>query len=281
MHGDLRFAEDLPQLAADACVLANRLCGSCRNFHGLWPYRRLTRMVGAAEAGGPALASALAELFDAGRRSVLIAGAADTGVLAMTARAGARHHPEFLIIDICETPLVLCRRFAERWSLPVETACQDLTTLNIADRFDIVIAHSLLQFIAADRRVDFLSRVNRVLRRDGRLALVFNSGNRIGGDAAVDYRRSYSSWVIERLRSAGVPLPEPESEFRARLDAHAQNRESREGAFADPGEVDAMLNRAGFAIIKRTEIDMPLAAPYEHFVSQLSKRRFLTIAGPE
>ena len=61
------------------------------------------------------LESRLAGLFAQGRRHVLIAGSQDTGVLALVARAGAKHDANITVLDICETPLELCRRFAAQW----------------------------------------------------------------------------------------------------------------------------------------------------------------------
>jgi SAM-dependent methyltransferase len=278
--GDRRFDENLPRMAAEAFALADRYCDSCRNFHALWPYRRVTRMVGAAEAGRSAVETTLADLLGAGRRSVLIAGAADTGQLAMIARAGAGHDLDIVVIDRCRTPLELCRRFADRWSLRVETVQQDLTALAIERRFDIVLAHSLLQFIPAKRRVDFLARVSRSLRPDGRLLLVFNTGRRIEGELLPEYRKLYSRWVIEAMARMGLPLPAAPDQFQARLDAYAQELESREGAFASPEEVDAYLRAGAFVIRSRAEIDMTLAEPFQRFVAKLGKRRHLAVAEP-
>jgi len=36
-----RFSEDLRRLAEEAFELADQTCGSCKNFHMLWPYLRL------------------------------------------------------------------------------------------------------------------------------------------------------------------------------------------------------------------------------------------------
>jgi hypothetical protein len=120
--------EDLAQLAASQYRLADRYCDRCRNFHALWPYRRVARIAGAAEAGGGALESILADAFARGRRKVVIAGAADTGLLALTARAGAGRDIEITVIDRCRTPLELCRQFAQRWSINAQMLHQDLSS---------------------------------------------------------------------------------------------------------------------------------------------------------
>ena len=83
------YTERLSDLAAQAYQLSDRLCGSCRDLHALWPYIRLSRSSTGVEVEGSRLTQVLRQLIADGRRDVLIAGAADTGLLALVARAGA------------------------------------------------------------------------------------------------------------------------------------------------------------------------------------------------
>jgi hypothetical protein len=101
-----RYIEDLPRVAADAYELAGHLCGDCRNLHALWPYARLTRASTGIEQRQSGLEAELHAFFDLGLRDVLIAGAADSALLAHVARAGARHEINIVVLDICDTPLV-------------------------------------------------------------------------------------------------------------------------------------------------------------------------------
>ena len=122
MQGE-RFSEDLHQLAGEAWEVAGRLCGTCRNLHVLWPYQRL--------AGSPGRDVAVVEpvlrrLLSASGRKVLIAGCADSGLLALVART-ANPATAITVVDRCETPLELCRRFARRWDTEA-TECMRLPT---------------------------------------------------------------------------------------------------------------------------------------------------------
>src|SRR3974390_890378 len=117
MHGPLRAVEDLPRLAPEAFELANRLCGSCQRYHSLWIYQRIARASGGT-AAAPLLRSVLSRLLSAPDKKTLIAGSADTGLLALVIRAA---HPEshIVVADHCDAPLELCRRFAKRAALTV------------------------------------------------------------------------------------------------------------------------------------------------------------------
>lgn len=269
--------EDLPAMAAQAYELATSHCGHCLNFHALWPYRRIARMCGAAESGQAEIERTMAALMASGARRVLIAAAADTGLLASVARAGASREIAITVVDRCETPLELCRRFARNWSLPVETKIADLRGFE-TENFDFVYANSILQFIPAERRIDVLTRLRRSLRPGGHLVLVFNTGNRIPGAILPEYRAGYTDWVLAELDCQKIQLPDSREIFRQRIDDHAREREAREGAFDDPHVVDTMIEAAGFTIERREQLDMPLAQPYQHLVTKLMKRRFLTVA---
>src|SRR6185503_13048921 len=132
------YVEDLRRIAADAYQLSERLCGACRDQHALWTYLRLSRASTGAEGKKSRLEAQLAGFFERGLRNVLIAGAQDTGLLTLVARAGGGHDLNIVVLDICETPLQLCRRLAAQWSLPVETIRQDLIGLDFEGRFDLV-----------------------------------------------------------------------------------------------------------------------------------------------
>jgi SAM-dependent methyltransferase len=164
--------------------------------------------------------------------------------------------------------------------LPIETIRQDLRDLQIERRFDIVLVHGTLHFISADRRLDVLKRLQRAIRPGGRLVLLFNTGQAVVAGLARESRTGYASWVIDELSRLDVPLPESETAFRARLDAHSQRREAREGAFAQPSEVEGLLEAAGFKVDDCSEIGVKLTQPVESFVSKISKRRFVAVARP-
>ena len=274
------LAEDLPRLAAEAFELSRHHCGSCRNFHALWPYLRIARISNAVEAGRPILESLLADLFEGGHRKILVAGAADTGVPALIARAGAPYGITMVVLDCCNTPLELNRHFFKRLSVPIETMLQDLKELDVAGEFDIVLAHSVLQMITPDCRKDVLLRLGRALRPKGQLLNLYNTGQRMTGGLLPEYLGNYARWVIDELDRLRVSLPERREAFFARLNAYAQERQAREGAFRNADEVDTLMQEAGFRIKHRSEIETNLASPMLTFVSKVSRRRYVTIAEP-
>jgi SAM-dependent methyltransferase len=275
---DFGFTEDLRELTVDACTVARRLCSSCQNFHLLWPYLRLAKASG-GDVDEPFFCNALNRLLSGRNRNVLIAGAADTGLLAVVARA-ASSPCEIVVVDRCETPLALCRQFADRWSLSVETLHIDLALLDVRAAFDIVVAHSLLQFISAERRVDVLSRLRRSLRPDGHLLIVFRTSARIEGSLLREYRESYSKNLIDRLDELNIPLPEGREDFRRRIEDYSEERRLREGAHKTRAEVEQLIEAAGFSIEELISIEAELSTPFRQFNAKIDKQRFMMVAIP-
>jgi SAM-dependent methyltransferase len=279
MGAHREFAEDLPRLAAEVYARADRLCQSCAPTHALWPYIRLARASMGAEVASSRLQSVLSALIADGRRKVLIAGAADTGLFALVARAAGAHPADIVVLDRCETPLVSCRLLAQTWSLPIETMRQDLTALDIQERFDLVLMHGTLLFVATDRRADVLTRLRRALRPDGRMVLLVSTNAPNTADLMWQSRNDYADGVIAELDRLGVPLPVDREVFRSRLRTQ-QERASRKDPLNDPEDVRQLLSCAGFRIREECAIGVQFAEPVQSLVATIGKRRFLLIAEP-
>jgi SAM-dependent methyltransferase len=280
MSGDARFREDLPRLAAESFDLSSRLCRSCGDVHALGPYIRLARGRADVEPPSSPLQPRLTDLIALGRKKVLIAGAQDTGLLALVARAGAELNPEIVVLDRCATPLEVCRRFARRWILPIETVQEDLTNLAMRECFDIILAHFTLQHIACDRRADVLVRLRKALRPSGRLLVLFHTSRRVETDFGSENSDRFADWAIEELERIPVSLPQAREVFRARLRSRAQNLEGRQGVFRDPEDVDALLAGTGLTVRERFEIEFNRTNPVQDLMAKIMKRRFLAVAEP-
>jgi SAM-dependent methyltransferase len=272
-----RFGEDLPAMAAQAYALADRHCAHCRNFHALWPYRRLARMCSAASSGSPVIERTIRTLLSSGGLRVLVAAAADSGLLATVARAGTGFEPDITVVDRCETPLELNRQFAAQCSFPLQTRHQELAELDLAD-FDVIYANELIQYFPRERRVEMLARMRRALRPGGHLVCVFHTGDRIAGAAVPEYKTAYAGWLVTELERLGIPLPDSRDRFLQRANDCDYGGESRKGEFDAPEAMDALMQEAGFVVRQRTQFDVPLLPSYQDYFAKLGKRRFLSVA---
>jgi hypothetical protein len=268
-EGLARYDENLPAMAAQAYALASCLCGHCRTYHSIWPYRRLA--LDAGQGGVHSVEQTLAACIASTAKRVLIAGTADTGSLATIARASAGHEIEIALVDRCPTPVELCRRFANCCALRFQGGICDLAELDVQD-FDVVYANSILPFIPVEKRADVLVRLRQGLRPGGLLVLVFNATTRIASPAG---RKSYADVMLAELDRKGIPLPDSVSSFRERVREYEQELYGRESEFNDAAAVDDLVRASGFVLKNRQELDVPLGI--QKFTPGLSKRRYLSV----
>jgi SAM-dependent methyltransferase len=278
MTAKSRYIEPLRDIAPEAYQLSQRLCSGCRDLHGLWPYIRLSRASTGVEARDSRLQDELRNSLSRGLSRVLIAGAQDTGLLALMVQASAGHDVDITVLDICEAPLALCRSLAKLWSLSITTIRQDLFDLRIEHKFDLVLVHGTLHFIAADRRLEVLKRLRQALDPAGQLVILFNTSRPISTEMRNLVDHDYASAVLAELKSRAVPLPDSEPVLRQRLNAHQRRREAREGAFAKPRDLELLLDQAGFCLKSCMPIDVNVAMPMRRFITTIAKRRYMAIA---
>jgi hypothetical protein len=267
--GLTRYDENLSTMAAQAYDLASCLCGHCRTYHSIWPYRRLA--LDAGQGGVRSVGQALAACIASNARRVLIAGTADTGSLATIARASAGHDIEITLVDRCPTPVELCRRFADRCALRFQSCICDLAELDVQG-FDVAFANSVLPFIPASKRIDVLVRLRQGLRPGGLLVLVYNAATSIASPAG---RKSHADVMLAELDRKGIRLPDSVNAFRERICEYEQELYDREREFNDPTFVDNLVRASGFVLKNRQELDVPLGI--QKFTPGLSKRRYLSV----
>lgn len=242
------ISEDLPALASQSFELAKTLCGTCRDYHATWGYARAAGLRNGAMGDLPFLKAGLEGLAEPAR--VLIAGSADTGQLAAVADALQGRRFSATLVDLCETPLVLCRGFAERHGIAFAAHRRDIAQAADLGPFDAVLFHNFLSFLDSAQRSATLSALRPTLRRNGRLVIfqriaAEGQADAVAGDAA-------AAAVIARLHALGIGLPEEEACFAQRLSAAASNgeRERRHSTFSSIAVLEGELRDAGYGDIR-------------------------------
>ena len=209
--------------------LAEKYCGSCDGYHVLYPAKRLMPFARVADLDRKEVAATIGEL--AGERlastrstfDVVIAGAADTGLLATAAHsialigAAALSRSRFAVLDRCRTPLELCRHFGQRHGLTVETDAVDIITDRTSRSADLVVVHSLFRFLPRETHVNVLRKIGRWLRPQGRI--VFSS--RLEDKAMIRVfetdQRHFGEDILRRIRDGHLKIGESAEAFDARL----------------------------------------------------------------
>jgi SAM-dependent methyltransferase len=163
------------RLAATLCRRDPATGESCAWTHGFWQHLRLMGL-----ASGPGRhAEFFRNAFDqvdarSGAPRVLISGTADYGMLAhvLAAFRARSVEPEITVLDLCETPIALCRWYAERAGCDIRTWHGDVLAYRESARFDAICTHSFLSYFSPERRADLLARWRELLSPGGRAITV-------------------------------------------------------------------------------------------------------------
>jgi SAM-dependent methyltransferase len=231
------LGEPLEESAPLARRLAPSLCRrdpatgkSCAWTHGFWQHLRLMGL-----ASGPGRHAAFfRSAFDrVGARSgaprVLVSGAADYGMLAhvLAAFRARSVEPEITVLDLCETPIALCRWYAERVGCRIQTWCGDVLAYGESTRFDAICTHSFLSYFSPERRQDLLARWRELLHPGGQAITVnaLRAGPAselvgLGPAQALALRENVQRWAEanpSRLQVAPLELVQDAEIYAARL----------------------------------------------------------------
>jgi SAM-dependent methyltransferase len=178
--------ENLVDLAQHAMDLAPRLCGTCLDYHILFTARRLSSGISGTLTDRQQIIQLIGDFFsqrsdiDNSPFEVLIVGSADAGQLATAAHAiraqseGAISSVRFTVLDICPTPLELCRRFADQHGITLVTHNINILTTESAFQADVILLHSLFHFLPPESHAQTIRKMADWLKPHGRM--IFSIG---------------------------------------------------------------------------------------------------------
>jgi hypothetical protein len=231
------------ELAEYQFRFAMERCTDCRDYHAVWPYRRLSLTVAGIESTADIVGKLLRDVLPPDGR-ILIMGVADAGMLALTADATKALKPRIDVVDRCSTPLAVCRRYAESQSLPIDTVQLDLAHRLPSARYDVVLADCVLHFVPREEHVGFLSRLRGAMTRRSALILVerFRMSKAEGAGSGGKDR---AEGIVAALAANRIPLPEDEASFVLRINGMLNTRQTRFAGFSAADELSTRAAQAG------------------------------------
>ncbi len=254
----MRQPEEALEISAPlARRLAPQLCrrdpatgGNCAWNHGFWQYMRILGLAIAPEHHASFLRDALARhLSDSPR--ILVSGTSDYAMLAQLVALFRGHGgaPAIIVLDRCETSLMLNRWYAERVATEIQTSCGGILEFDGAAPFDLICTHGFFGYFDAGQRRALLARWHTLLRPGGQVVTV----NRLRTSKApvrTGFDAQQTEAFLERVRQAAGPAHhlldlEPDELTRA-----ARAYAAKQGVYTlrSLNEVKTLFEGAGFAL---------------------------------
>jgi hypothetical protein len=223
--------------------LAEELCGDCREYHALWPYRRLGHAVVGIEASYELLRMLLRASMPP-NGTILIAGCADAGLLALTVRALEGIPCAIAVADHCLTPLTVCRRYADQHGLSITTHEVDLTLEKLPARYDVILGHGSLRLLPASARAAYLAGVGKMLVPGGTLLQAEPFRISLPESPFANDAKA----MLAVLRAQGIALPQDEAAFEARIARIAAGTRDGTSESLKPRELASLVDEAGLTL---------------------------------
>jgi len=229
---------------------------SCAWNHALWPTLRLLGLVTEPALHGEFLRTALGAVAGDAPR-VLLSGAADHALLAQALVPFAGRAARITVLDICETPLMLNRWYAERAGIAIDTHRSDILDFEAPHAFDAVCTHAFLGNFDQVRREVLASKWRSLLKPGGKVVTVnrLRPGREPQWVAfSVDQVWAYRTRVEEAAKALGLQV--------AGLGRAAETYAQRQAIFplTSAEALRTLFERAGFDIEHLTAAPMATAA---------------------
>ncbi len=170
--------EPMVTTASTAAFLSTVLCRGdhvssedCSWYHGVWQYLRILNMVSTPTWHTEFYLSALRQAAHDGSRRTLISGTADYSTLAHLLWAYDQEHKpcDVTVLDLCETPLLLCRWYGKLLDAAVYTESCDLLQFAPDQPFDLIVTDAFLTRFAPAVRREVVRRWAALLTTGGRV----------------------------------------------------------------------------------------------------------------
>lgn len=251
---------------------------NCRAYHRAWGYLRLYGVLPAVGRDHDVLLSTFRAQIRAGRRRVLVSGAADAGILAYLIESFRAEGTSgrIAVIDRCPTPLAANTWYAAQNDWSIDIWCGSIQDY-VGSGFDLVVSHNFLNSIAVEDRPAVCASWHNALEPGGQAVLIGD----IKPDEGAFGRRFDPDQVKElvddilraQAGSDDRDLISPD-DLESIVTAFAETRQSyklrSQSEFIDP------IEAAGLRILETEDIDASLpaslASPHNRRICVIAER---------
>lgn len=165
--------------SADYCYnIAKKICSkdyidktSCVWYHSIWQYLRLLDLVSSPEWHSEFYIENMLNIFERIiSPKILISGTADYSMLAYIIHCCklSNNSAEIYVLDLCNTPLEMCKWYAKREDININVINADLFSYDFGDnKFDIICTDAFLTRFNENQIINIIAIWKKLLSYDG------------------------------------------------------------------------------------------------------------------
>lgn len=223
-------------------------CTCANGWHFVWSAFKASGQRRAIYSQQPMLGRLLAPMIPAVRK-VLIAGAADAGILSvlaslLDARTG------YLAVDVCQAPLQAMREYAQRNGLALRCQQDSLADFQPEETFDLVFVHNTFYFLQPDEVRRALRRLRTALHPGARMVCGMRYEQSPPENSLPDPAR-YAANIRQMIQTTYAALPQFVRLIEPHVDDYAASYCAGSWYQYQPDAFEAMLEAAGYRVEDR------------------------------
>lgn len=175
-------------ISASVCQGNHVSADDCSWYHSIWQYLRIFNMVSTPTWHTEFYRDELGALAKTGNfNRALISGTADYSMLAhlLWAYRVQKSRVIATVVDLCESPLLLCKWYAKRVDEKVTTAVSDILKFESVEPFDLIVTDAFLTRFPPEMRSQIVRKWALLLRPGGKVVTTVRIETGLGAEYAV------------------------------------------------------------------------------------------------
>jgi hypothetical protein len=159
------------ELAPVLCCGDHVSANDCSWYHSIWQYLRIFDMVSTPTWHTDFYSNIYSKFAREGLKNVLISGTADYSLLAHVLWAYQTNLTDLkvTVLDLCETPLFLCKWFAKLFQHPIDTYAADLLKYTPKTNVDLITTDAFLTRFSPSERIKIVKKWYDLLESKGKI----------------------------------------------------------------------------------------------------------------
>lgn len=243
-----KWNEDLPLQARRALEVGRALCACDGHYHALWGSLRASGASNSLKSEEPLLASLIRPYVRDGAR-VMIAGAADPGVLCAMGRIYAPVMPSMTVADRCKASLELVRQFALAKDIACRTMNLNLLDLDGGEQWDQIVLHYTPDFLDPPLHGRLFHSVARALAPEGTVVCAAMTATGVIGERENDVGGVYYDYTLRKVMNGPMADIAASSEFLDMLRAYSTRWAQRRTNLPSSEALIDSIRSAGLSIL--------------------------------
>lgn len=245
--------------------ICERHCRCSDAWHFIWSLLKVSGFRRAIYHQQPLIKRIIQKHIKSDAR-VLIAGAADTGLLHVLRTSQPGNSYDCSVVDSCGAPLYSNSLYAESHAIQVSTIQKNLIDLETDDQWDLIVAHTTLVMSGSDSRKKILRNFNKWLSLSG--IVVFHMRYLVNNvDMSSEFFRTESANLKSLASTVYKDHPHLVSLLHSRIDLYVDN--SFRSVSERPSRVQfhEELQECGFRLSEVHELDT-VAGTFTHRMNE-------------